>query len=170
MRSTLKTAAVLTLLGALVPVLLAAQEVPRRHFSPPFGLTEQSVARVLIAPMPLRLQGPQNLCLAEVTVEFLDPIDLTVLATFGPTVVGIGNGFQADFSPEPGPPPARQEVVVRTTIERTPGRAIERGATARVCPLTHSIQVLDPADGRTLQTIPLAFYADFVDGRIWAFL
>jgi hypothetical protein len=138
----------------LLPALLAAQEAPRTLYSAPAGLTAADGLRILIAPLPVRLpQGPSVLCDAEVTVEILDALDMTLLARFGPTAMGVGKSFLADYTASVGPAPARQEVVVSATLEHRPFRAVERGVLGGLCPMRSSLQVYDPKTGRTTQLV-----------------
>jgi hypothetical protein len=132
-----------------MPRLLVAQEVPRKLYSVPIGVTQAEALRVVIAPAQLRFQGPASLCQARVTVDLLNAIDMSVVATAGPTPVSIGASFQTDFTAPVGAPPERREVVVRITIERTPGRTAEQGTPGKICPVTASLQLFDVATGRT---------------------
>lgn len=136
----------------LVLPSLEAQEIERALYSAPFGLTENESVRVLIAPMPLRVQGPTSICNAEVTLEYLDANDLTVLSQIGPVPIAIGTSFQSDFTPDVGPAPQRQEVVIKATLERTAVQSFEEGALSAVCPLRGSVELLDVATGKGLAT------------------
>ena len=68
----------------MLPALLAAQEVPRKLYSSPIGLSQADVLRILVAPATPRIQGPAFFCDAVVTVEVLDAMNMMVLATIGP--------------------------------------------------------------------------------------
>jgi hypothetical protein len=148
------TSSILTgALVALIPALLAAQsqqEVPRKHYSSPTGLTATDGLRIVIAPLPIRMpQGPSKLCDAEVTVEILDALDMQLLARFGPQPIGVGASYQADYKAAVGRPPTRQEVVVSAVLERKPFRTVERGTLPELCPLRASLQTYDLTTGRT---------------------
>jgi hypothetical protein len=142
-------AAGLLVLGVSLSSGLAAQEGPRKFYTAAIGLTQADALSVVIAPAPLRFQGPATLCQATVTVELLDALDMSVLTTAGPTQVSIGTSFKTDFTAQVGAPPARREVVVRATVERNPGRPAERGSLREMCPLLSSWQLYDVATGVT---------------------
>lgn len=123
---------------------------PEENVRQSIGLTETDALRVVIAPTNLRIQGPASLCQANVTVEFLDATNLTVLASEGPILVSIGSSLEVDFSADVGAAPARKEVLVRATVDRAPGRSAEEGTLGGICPLSASLQMYDILTGRTV--------------------
>lgn len=145
-----KTAIVSMLAALLLPTLLAAEEVPPRHYSAPIGLTEADALRIVIAPAPMRIEGPAAVCQTLVKVEILDALDMGVLATFGPLSISPGASFLADFTATVRARPERREVIVSATIKRAAHRSAERGSLDAICPLLGSIQLYDRATSRTI--------------------
>ncbi len=145
--------------GCLASTALMAQEIAPNYYSRPIGVTQNEMLRVIIAPAPLRFQGPASLCQARVTLELLDALTMSVLSTLGPSTVSIGDSLQSDFMVPIDPPPARRELVVRATIVRTPTRPAEEEVLSRVCPLLGSVQTVDVQTGRTSSVV---FDNDFI--------
>ena len=150
MTTSIRTVAAGILIALSLPAFLAAQEIPRKLYSHPVGVTELDNLRVILAPAPPRLDVPKDLfCQVVVTVEILDALSMAVLESFGTQTIGPESSLVVDFKPLVGPPPARQEIVVRTTIQRDPNPKSERGSLEDVCPLLGSMQVYDAGTGRT---------------------
>ena len=139
-------------LAFLLSAATSAKEVPRLLYSRPVGLTEAEGFRVVIAPLPARLQVSPAFCQAEVTVEILDAMTMQSLKLVEGVPIGPGTSLEADYQAVVGPPPNRQEVVVRVAIERVPAKQAERGSLAEICPLVASWQLFDLTTGRTLDT------------------
>ena len=114
------------------------------------GLTQNDGLKIILGVGDVRIQAnPNQYCIAAVTVEVLDAITHTVLATYGPRNISPTSAFSANFLTDPGRPPARREVVVTAKVERKPRRDVEPGIIPLICPLTGSIQIFDVATGRT---------------------
>lgn len=157
---TIKFAVVVTLLGGgLYGIPVAAQELQNWHWAPPLGLTENDALRIQFVAVKTRVRVPETAdgnCDVEVTVEVMDPTDFSrPIATSGPVKVMIGEPMVFDYLAQPGPPPAREEVVVRARVVRQPTIPIRRMALPRLCPLTSSMQVFDTQTGRSIFAIVL---------------
>lgn len=162
MKLSTRVGAAVMLLNLSLPGFLAAEEVPRKHYSPPLGITQTDGLKIIFAVGAIRIQAkPNHFCTAAVTVEVQDAIDHTVLATFGPSSVSQARTFVVDFQARPGPPPARQEVVVVISVPRTPRRDIEFGALPDLCPFIGSIQSYDLLSGRTTVFIESSGWAQY---------
>ena len=157
---TVKFAVVFTLLGGgIYGIPVAAQELQNWHWAPPIGLTENGALRIQFVAVEPRARAPETaegICDVEVTVEIMDPMDLSrPIATSGPGKVMIGEPMVFDYLAQPGPAPAREEVVVRARVVRQPRIPTRRMALPRLCPLTSSVQVFDTQTGRTIFSIVL---------------
>ena len=137
------------------PTTSGAPELPHDFYSRPTGLTKQDVLRVTVAPVPSRVEAPNGLCELLATVDVLDARDLTLLESLGTATIGHRSSFHADFRASVGTPPARQEIVIRTTIERSPVQPPDGGTRTGVCPLSGSLQIYDADSGRGTTDSPL---------------
>ena len=132
-----------------------APELPHDSYSRPIGLTKQDVLRVTVALVPSRAESQNGLCELLATVDVLDVRDMTLLESLGTATIGHRSSFHADFRASVGAPPARQEVVIRTMIERSPMRPPDGDTHTGVCRLSGSAQIYDAASGRGTADSPI---------------
>ncbi len=136
-----------------------SQETHDENWTPAIGLTSEDklVVQVFLAKPRLDLPpNAQGACDTEVTIDVVNPATLTVISSSDPVIVKIGEPLTFEYAPNPGPPPAREEVSLRTIVRRMPAIPIssERVLLPILCPVCGSGQLVEKASGRTFIHIP----------------
>lgn len=127
-----------------------AKELPNVCWGPVVGLTSNNILRMQLVATNPRLSGrtiADNFCAFEVKVKVFTPDLLTTLYSTGATRVEVGRPLHFDYRATPGPPPAREEVIVRLSVEHKPVRGVQRALLPALCPLVGSLQVFDATTG-----------------------